>query len=561
MGAPHSFMVLLPVFAWLLLLSCSSFVDAAVTNTTVDDTSSAFSFTGSWTAVSPSQPCDFCSSKPDSAQTFGSSWHDGNYRDGAPSATGGSFTFKGSAVYIYGIDQAKSQPDIAFTLGSTKSVHHYTGSERFAYNALFFSAKGLAADQTHTVTWNFNINPSTGVGVQAALFDYAIVTSGTEDSGNSGNTGNTGNTGNSDNKDDNSDTNNKNQNSVPPVSSSSPPSTSSNGQSSVSKTASVTASGVGQKLAPSATNPLENLSSPSAQVSPGSSPGAASNSNSTPAGAASSHHSNIGPILGAVFGVLAAVILALVFFLLCHRRRQTARAREDEERRAAGLPPVQPGMRRARDGPVLQPFVDDRPDGLAGSSNVFAGPLATASSANACAPPGPVNGSSRALAPSSPPGGDSPMSGISTLLGTSATGAPQLPPPPFMEPTSGGLGAYPSEKSQDMGYTDPHNQSGPSSNNVSRQPSQTSLTRLDTRLPPVEKQQAEPETTTTPSSAPIASVTSPTTMLSPSTMISPSSDTTHTTSARERYLEQRLATLEAHVAAYLPPPYEQAEQR
>ncbi|KAJ7117274.1 hypothetical protein C8R43DRAFT_1154565 [Mycena crocata] len=94
---------------------------------------------------------------------------------------GRSTVSKGSAVYIFGIDQENSQPDIVFTLGSTRATHHYTGTERFAYNALFFSATGLAADQTHTVNWIHNINPSSGVGVQAALFDYVIVTSGTED--------------------------------------------------------------------------------------------------------------------------------------------------------------------------------------------------------------------------------------------------------------------------------------------------------------------------------------------------------------------------------------------
>ncbi|KAJ6513601.1 hypothetical protein C8R47DRAFT_616016 [Mycena vitilis] len=182
MGSPHSFMALLPILATLLLLLiCAPSVQGAISNTTVDDADSAFTFTGSWTAVSASNPCNFCSSKPDASQTFDGSWHDGNYRAGASETTGGSFTFTGSAVYIFGIDQAKSQPNIAFTLGSTQSVHHYTGTEQFAYNALFFSATGLAADQTHTVTWNFNIDPDTGVGVQAALFDYAIVTSGTDD--------------------------------------------------------------------------------------------------------------------------------------------------------------------------------------------------------------------------------------------------------------------------------------------------------------------------------------------------------------------------------------------
>jgi hypothetical protein len=87
----------------------------------------------------------------------------------------------GSAVYIFGIDQTISQPNIAFTLGSIQQVHHYTGTERFVYDALFFSADGLAADQTHAVNWIFNVAPNTGVGVQAALFDYAIVTSGEED--------------------------------------------------------------------------------------------------------------------------------------------------------------------------------------------------------------------------------------------------------------------------------------------------------------------------------------------------------------------------------------------
>ncbi|KAJ6525766.1 hypothetical protein B0H19DRAFT_1198954, partial [Mycena capillaripes] len=84
----------------------------------------------------------------------------------------------GSAVYIFGIDQAISQPNIAFTLGNVQKVHHYTGMEQFVYKALFFSAEGL--DQTHTVDWVFN-PADTDVGIQVALLDYAIVTSGKED--------------------------------------------------------------------------------------------------------------------------------------------------------------------------------------------------------------------------------------------------------------------------------------------------------------------------------------------------------------------------------------------
>lgn len=87
----------------------------------------------------------------------------------------------GSAVYIFGIDQAISQPNIAFTLGNIQQMHHYTGTEQFVYKTLFFSAEGLDPDQTHTVDWVFSLNPDTGVDVQAALFDYAIVTTGKED--------------------------------------------------------------------------------------------------------------------------------------------------------------------------------------------------------------------------------------------------------------------------------------------------------------------------------------------------------------------------------------------
>ncbi|KAJ7438449.1 hypothetical protein FB451DRAFT_159546 [Mycena latifolia] len=171
MRLPHSF----------ILLVLAALANSSITNTTVDDTSSSFTFDGAWSAITPTSPCDICSSKPDPSQTQGGTWHDGNCRTGAPTTTTGSFTFQGSAIYIFGIDQAISQPNIVFTLGNVQQTHHYTGTESFAYHALFFSATGLAADQMHTVNWVFNVDDSTGVEVQAALFDYAVVTSGEED--------------------------------------------------------------------------------------------------------------------------------------------------------------------------------------------------------------------------------------------------------------------------------------------------------------------------------------------------------------------------------------------
>ncbi|KAJ6502208.1 hypothetical protein C8R45DRAFT_612330 [Mycena sanguinolenta] len=168
--APHSFVVLV-----LAILARGGII-----NTTVDDSSSSFTFTGTWNVITPSSPCTGCFLQPDPSQVYNGTWHDGNIEDGASAGTSGSFTFTGSAVYIFGIDQAVSQPDIAFTLGSIQHVHHYTGSEAYVYNALFFSAIGLPSDQTHTVNWVFNV-ADTGAPLQVGLFDYAIVTSGDDE--------------------------------------------------------------------------------------------------------------------------------------------------------------------------------------------------------------------------------------------------------------------------------------------------------------------------------------------------------------------------------------------
>ncbi|KAJ7362498.1 hypothetical protein DFH08DRAFT_1024721 [Mycena albidolilacea] len=174
----HSFCPQSRTILFLLLLP-ASFVEGAIINTTIDDTETSFNWSESWTAVTPSEPCAGCASKPDASQVEGGSWHDGNIMTTKDDSAGGSFTFQGSAVYIYGIDQAGSEADIVFTLDSITSTHHYTGSDRFAYHALFFSATGLAADRTHTVNWALAKNSASDRDLQTTLFDYAVVTSGT----------------------------------------------------------------------------------------------------------------------------------------------------------------------------------------------------------------------------------------------------------------------------------------------------------------------------------------------------------------------------------------------
>ncbi|KAJ6595799.1 hypothetical protein DFH09DRAFT_1024671 [Mycena vulgaris] len=140
---------------------------AALTNLTIDDTNSTFwNFAGSWHAVTPSAPCDGCLDQPDASQVYNSTWHDGALRSG-------SFTFQGSAVYIYGTD-VFDPANISFSMNNPPitSFHYYSGTS-FRYKSLFFKATGLDANAQHTVTWILEQSSAGGI---AASFDYAVFT-------------------------------------------------------------------------------------------------------------------------------------------------------------------------------------------------------------------------------------------------------------------------------------------------------------------------------------------------------------------------------------------------
>ncbi|KAJ7479224.1 hypothetical protein FB451DRAFT_1556868 [Mycena latifolia] len=196
MWLPHSFFNCIQVprtlvaLLLLLLLPSYSHVNGEITTTKIDDTDPRFSFPPNWNAITPSTPCGGCGSQPDDiSQIYEGTWHDGSYMAGDTQPTTGLFTFTGSAVEIYGIDTDRSQANIVFTLGSTTATHHYSGTTRFSYNVLFFSTSGLAADQSHVVSWTLETEATeaaAGVNLQDALFDYAIVTSRTAETGGSG---------------------------------------------------------------------------------------------------------------------------------------------------------------------------------------------------------------------------------------------------------------------------------------------------------------------------------------------------------------------------------------
>ncbi|KAJ7619702.1 hypothetical protein FB45DRAFT_1096133 [Roridomyces roridus] len=92
---------------------------AGPTNLTVDDTDAThWTFVGSWHAITPAARCPatLCSLQPDPDQVYNSTWHDGGLRSG-------SFSFQGTAVYIYGIDvPASNAANVTFSTQSTVDV-------------------------------------------------------------------------------------------------------------------------------------------------------------------------------------------------------------------------------------------------------------------------------------------------------------------------------------------------------------------------------------------------------------------------------------------------------
>ncbi|KAJ7605919.1 hypothetical protein FB45DRAFT_766288 [Roridomyces roridus] len=168
----------------VLLFYCGQ-VSASLTNLTIDDTDGTYwNFEGSWNAISPEAPCTSCTDKPDASQPFNGTWHQGGRRSGI-------FSFRGSAVYIYGIDTpAAFAGRIVFQLnnGSNTSTHLHLGST-YVYNSLFYSATGLNSSVTNTVNWVIEDGDGASSSDPSGLFDYARVTVGEEDVASSSSTG------------------------------------------------------------------------------------------------------------------------------------------------------------------------------------------------------------------------------------------------------------------------------------------------------------------------------------------------------------------------------------
>ncbi|KAJ7650388.1 hypothetical protein FB45DRAFT_887795 [Roridomyces roridus] len=165
----------MPLVALAVFLFCflGGKAHADPVNLTIDDTNSThWNFQGNWHAVTPAAPCTNCFTRPDPNSVFNSTWHDGSILSN-PILLTGTFSFQGSAVYIYGID-VTDPGNVSFAMSNPtmEGFHYYAGSG-YTYNSLFFSATDLDASVSHTVTFTITIS-SAGGG--SALFDYAHVT-------------------------------------------------------------------------------------------------------------------------------------------------------------------------------------------------------------------------------------------------------------------------------------------------------------------------------------------------------------------------------------------------
>ncbi|KAJ6480654.1 hypothetical protein DFH09DRAFT_258410 [Mycena vulgaris] len=162
-------MLVLYSILFSLLYLPSHGASASAVNITFDDTNSTFfTFTQSWNSVTPSTPCPGCFWQLDASQTYQSTWHD------AADSRSGSCTFRGSAIYLYGVD-VPGGANISFTMNTParQAYHYYSGDAGPVYHALLFHADDLDPNTDHTLT--FLLAPASDGG-SVGIIDYAVVT-------------------------------------------------------------------------------------------------------------------------------------------------------------------------------------------------------------------------------------------------------------------------------------------------------------------------------------------------------------------------------------------------
>ncbi|KAG8921687.1 hypothetical protein FRC03_010628 [Tulasnella sp. 419] len=155
----------------------------AVTLTAVDDANPAFTYLPA-THWNSNGDCR-CSAKPDAAQMFANTWHDGARLEGDPPVNV-TLTFTGVGVSIYGVLWDPKDSDLVAGINLSFSIDNgastgafirdaiYSRDEVFTYGRNMFSVTGLSSGP-HTLVINLEVN-------SIFLFDRADIIVNTLDS-------------------------------------------------------------------------------------------------------------------------------------------------------------------------------------------------------------------------------------------------------------------------------------------------------------------------------------------------------------------------------------------
>ncbi|KAH8102719.1 hypothetical protein BXZ70DRAFT_1006620 [Cristinia sonorae] len=160
--------------ACLVLFAVS--VSGILVNHTIDDengdevTGQQVSYTGLWREGNGC-PDALCSAKPDTNLVHDGTWHDASYFPSSQDPPHGlSFTFNGTAVYIYFVLEQLQLTNVNITLDDEPPVNfkRVLDEDEYAYNVTVFFREGLSSTR-HTI----NVT-SVGPDYVLMLFDYAI---------------------------------------------------------------------------------------------------------------------------------------------------------------------------------------------------------------------------------------------------------------------------------------------------------------------------------------------------------------------------------------------------
>jgi hypothetical protein len=164
-------------FTLVYLFFSGLVVSSLAVNVIVDDANSSWTFSGSWNAITPADPCSGCLIQPVPSMAFNQTWHDTD----APGASA-ELRFNGISIQIYTIcaNDTIFGTNFSFTLdgaadGSFMGPFPYS---IWIYNYLVYARTNLT-DGPHSIVISNNPSSPGSFNQGDLLLDYAIYDDGT----------------------------------------------------------------------------------------------------------------------------------------------------------------------------------------------------------------------------------------------------------------------------------------------------------------------------------------------------------------------------------------------